>query len=46
MKISDISTDIYSLFPDAYIGKYNDEVVIFTGMTEDSTGLLHPTKSD
>lgn len=44
MKLSDVTYDIYSLFPGAHFETVNDELVIWTGMFEDAMGNLHPTK--
>lgn len=46
MKLSNIVNDIYSLFPSAHFETVNDELVIYTGMSQDASGLLHPTKPD
>lgn len=46
MKLANISNDIYSLFPSAHFETINNELVIFTGMSEDASGRLHPTKDD
>jgi len=44
MKLSDVTYDIYSIFPSAHFDEVQGEVVIYTGMFEDAMGNLHPTK--
>ena len=46
MKLSDVTYDIYSIFPSAHFDYVNGELVIYTGMYQDAMGILHPTKDD
>lgn len=46
MKLSDVTYDIYSIFPSAHFAEVQGEVVIYTGMSEDAMGNLYPTKDD